>query len=321
MTDIDVLQTDFYELLAVEDTASEKQLRKAFRKQAVRYHPDKNPSAEAASRFHLLSIALECLTDPEQRSKYDDVRQQKQAAHRRRERIEGERKSWIDELERAEGISGRQETRKRKREEEPTSEDVLAFEGARLRAELSKKMRAERFLNTRTGSEPSVTCPAGPSIRAPSRTTLKVRLRGHQIDRGRIKESFMRFGHVVDIVYKLNENNATQSALVEFADHRCAKFAFDTSPRDLSITGLEVRRIDWLDVHDSNGASETTAEESVEPLTRVEKSEIDAFGIRRNASPMKQPAIHKGDLRPTTQYQSTVLEKMRARQQEKDKEK
>lgn len=46
-----VVETKFYDLLQVSPDANENELKKAFRKQALLYHPDKNPGAEAEEKF------------------------------------------------------------------------------------------------------------------------------------------------------------------------------------------------------------------------------------------------------------------------------
>src|SRR5882724_4055340 len=63
---------DFYEILGVERGASDEDLKKAYRKQAVKYHPDKNPGDKAAEeKFKELGEAYEILSDPQQRAVYD----------------------------------------------------------------------------------------------------------------------------------------------------------------------------------------------------------------------------------------------------------
>jgi curved DNA-binding protein len=65
---------DYYEVLGVPRTASQKEIQSAFRKLARQHHPDVNPNdPEAAERFKEISEAYEVLSYPEKRSRYDQV--------------------------------------------------------------------------------------------------------------------------------------------------------------------------------------------------------------------------------------------------------
>ena len=66
------LRRDFYEILGVNKDASTSQIKKAYRKLAVKYHPDKNPDNEDAMiKFHDINEAYEVLQDDEKRGIYD----------------------------------------------------------------------------------------------------------------------------------------------------------------------------------------------------------------------------------------------------------
>lgn len=62
---------DYYAILEVPSTASQSEIKKAFRRLAIRYHPDKNQSAKAKPRFHEINEAYDVLGDPEKRASYD----------------------------------------------------------------------------------------------------------------------------------------------------------------------------------------------------------------------------------------------------------
>jgi len=63
---------DYYEVLSISRTASSDEISYAYRKMAIKYHPDKNPGdEEAVARFKMAAEAFEVLNDPEKRARYD----------------------------------------------------------------------------------------------------------------------------------------------------------------------------------------------------------------------------------------------------------
>ena len=65
---------DYYKILGVAKTASEKEIKAAYRRLARKHHPDVNPgNKEAEARFKEIGEAYEVLSDKEKRNRYDDL--------------------------------------------------------------------------------------------------------------------------------------------------------------------------------------------------------------------------------------------------------
>jgi molecular chaperone DnaJ len=67
-----MLTKDYYEILGVQKNATESEIKKAYRKLALQYHPDRNPDdKEAEEKFREVSEAYEVLSDPQKRAQFD----------------------------------------------------------------------------------------------------------------------------------------------------------------------------------------------------------------------------------------------------------
>ncbi len=69
---------DYYKILGVSPDATEEEIKKAYRRLALRYHPDRNRDPEAEERFKEISEAYAVLIDPVKRREYDEMRKRKE---------------------------------------------------------------------------------------------------------------------------------------------------------------------------------------------------------------------------------------------------
>ncbi|KAF6820996.1 hypothetical protein CSOJ01_00431 [Colletotrichum sojae] len=129
---------DLYELLQIDtNTTEESDIRRAWRKQSLKYHPDKLGDAFDAEKWELIETARDILLDLAARAAYDNGRKAVLLRKAERERVHGQRKRMIDELEAAE------EAAKQKRQAEEDKARELERERARLAEEGRRRMEEE----------------------------------------------------------------------------------------------------------------------------------------------------------------------------------
>lgn len=73
ITELILAKKDYYDILGVPKDASERQIKKAFHKLAMKYHPDKNNSPDAETKFREIAEAYETLSDEKRRQEYDQL--------------------------------------------------------------------------------------------------------------------------------------------------------------------------------------------------------------------------------------------------------
>ncbi|XP_056242187.1 dnaJ homolog subfamily B member 9a [Seriola aureovittata] len=71
ITELILAKKDYYDILGVPKDASERQIKKAFHRLAMKYHPDKNKSPDAEVRFREIAEAYETLSDETRRREYN----------------------------------------------------------------------------------------------------------------------------------------------------------------------------------------------------------------------------------------------------------
>jgi len=83
---------DYYEILNVKPTASKKEIKEAFKREALKWHPDRNKSPDATARMQLINEAYLILKDDEARERYD--KQYYQFVNQKRQSNNQEENQW-----------------------------------------------------------------------------------------------------------------------------------------------------------------------------------------------------------------------------------
>ncbi|KAL9709847.1 hypothetical protein Ac2012v2_006902 [Leucoagaricus gongylophorus] len=125
-----------YELLKLESSATEGDIKTAYRKLSLKVHPDRNPDhPEAAKLFHELNQAYELLLDPLRRLALDQKLRVKEAKKERYKAYDAKRKHMVEELERRERATAKKTKMGREEEMRVINEtERIKEEGRRLRA-------------------------------------------------------------------------------------------------------------------------------------------------------------------------------------------
>jgi len=159
-------ELDFYELLGLQfETFSESELRRAYRKTALRYHPDKLGKDFDAEKYEQFQAANEILADPDLKAKYDNTRNARLQKRRANELFEGRRRQMKDDLEARERgdsfTAGTKRPRDAGQSEMQQEIKRLAQEGRKRRAARTSMM-AETALHATVASSPT-TAPVQPT--------------------------------------------------------------------------------------------------------------------------------------------------------------
>ncbi|KAK7153472.1 hypothetical protein R3I93_011399 [Phoxinus phoxinus] len=241
----ELLEMDLYALLGIESTATEKQIKKAYRQKALSCHPDKNPdNPKAAELFHQLSQALEVLTDAAAKAAYDRIRTAKKQAEERNRKLDDKRKKIKLDLEARERWADTVKT------EEVKTTRTLEEEIARLREEGSRELQEQqRLVREQIQRETNAHTDSSTGHQGSKNVTPKLKLKwkckkddasnagySHEC----LQNLFQKYGDVLNILISSKKKG---SAVVEFASVKAADLAIKN---EIGLTGNPLK-ISWLE--------------------------------------------------------------------------
>lgn len=235
-------------------------LRKQYRRTSLLYHPDKNPSPDAAATFHLLTTGFDILSDPTTKAAYDNARAASLARKRRAETLNVNRRAMKEELEERERSAKRARTDEAREEHEfRTKLEKLKQEGAMLRKKREEALRkaeiesdddddddvddGEKQNKAQLGVEQESRKAAANNADAAEAATrefsdlertIRVRWNPKKVsvahDQKTLHNMFMRFGKIADCVVTPDSSDATKQkklrmALLVFEDVHAAAVA------------------------------------------------------------------------------------------------
>ncbi|EJT52027.1 hypothetical protein A1Q1_06740 [Trichosporon asahii var. asahii CBS 2479] len=262
---------DPYRVLGIEVTATEQQVKKAYRKRSLKCHPDKNPTPEAAQEFHRISIALAILTDPGKRAFLDKKLEQTRAAEARRAEMDAKRKDLLRREEEAK----RARTAAQDAIRQKAKEEEIREAGKRLLEERRAQAAAMRANTAHTSHPPAASAKhlAPPPISPEDLTILLVVSAPPPNAEELRKQLGTKYGKIADVfVSAPKEGKKKVRAVVEFAPGNwggcwsCLRDAGGIKGAKAKWVGAEPAWVKWAAAQDgTNSLSPPTGDRTHAP--------------------------------------------------------
>lgn len=243
-----ITDKNLYELLEIHASASEQEIKKAYRKKALQCHPDKNPdNPKAAELFHELSEALEILSDAKAREAYDRTLKAKELAKERLRELDSKRRKLKEDLERREKAARNEEKARAEAKKSYSTganlseEQTLEKEVERLRKEGSRALKEEQelirqqILKEQQGKFSFVSS-AAPSADVEDTPRIKVKWQKGTSPKSydSLMQCFSKYGPVLTIVV------GKKCAIVEYKTQNDADRALREESSDETV------QLEWL---------------------------------------------------------------------------
>lgn len=263
-----ITDKNLYELLEVLSSATEQEIKKAYRKKALKCHPDKNPdNPKAAELFHELSEALEILTGEKAKEAYDRSLKAKEQAKERLRELDSKRRKLKEDLERREQAAKEEEKARAAAKKSYNAtvpnlseEEALQKEIERLRKEGSRALQEEQelirqqILKEQQGKYSFLS--SEPKEKEGPRLKIKwTRKEGGDYPRNHadLLSIYSNYGKVTTLVV------GKKCAIVEFENQYDADQAFEGEVGNSEI------QIEWLSKGSSNSNMSSASSSSQQP--------------------------------------------------------
>ncbi|XP_071963034.1 dnaJ homolog subfamily C member 17-like [Antedon mediterranea] len=260
--DLNVLDLDLYSILDVPPEATESEIKKAYRKKALKCHPDKNPDdAKAAAEWEKLAKTLEVLIDATARAAYDRLLKARKAVELRNRTLDNKRRKIKEDLEAREAAVYEDVS------ESPADAAArLQQEIIRLREEGSEQLRREQ-------DEMQKQLEKDNDINDEETPKLKVKWKAKKSDEtnggynyGMLHKLFNKYGEVTTLLISTKKKG---SAIVEYSSANSALNAVQLE-QGLVSNPLQIM---WLAGKPSSTVQPSTIDCELAVLTKLKEAQ------------------------------------------------